>query len=116
MGELADRTRWMDATAQAELVESGEVSPVELVDAAVERIEALDGPLNAVNIRWFDQARQAAADPDLPRGPFRGVPFLLKDLHAHMAGMPLSNGNVALRDAQYRSSTDTALVARFKAD
>ena len=115
MGELADRTRWMDATAQAELIESGEVSPVELVDAAIERIEALDGPLNAVNLRWFDEARQVAAGPDLPHGPFRGVPFLLKDLNAHMAGMPLSNGNVALRDAQYRSSTDTELVARFKA-
>jgi len=115
MGEISERTRWMDATAQAELVASGEVTPSELVDAAIERIEALDGPLNAVNIRFFDEARRLAADPALPEGPFTGVPFLLKDLHSHMAGMPLSNGNVALRDAGYTSSVDTELVARFKA-
>src|SRR4029079_9183462 len=53
---LADETRWLDATAQAELVRGGAVSPAELVEAAVERIEALDGPLNAVVIRWFDDA------------------------------------------------------------
>ncbi len=115
MGEIADRTRWMDATAQAELVAKGEVTPTELVDAATERVEALDGPLNAVTTRWFDEARRIASDPQLPDGPFRGVPFLLKDLHAHMAGMPLSNGNVALRDAGYTSTVDTELVARFKA-
>lgn len=115
MGDIAEQTRWMDASAQAELVAGGDVSPTELVDAAITRIEELDGPLNAVNIRWFDEARSIAGDPALPNGPFRGVPFLLKDLHAHMAGMPLSNGNVALRDAGYISSVDTELVARFKA-
>lgn len=114
MGDLAEQTRWMDATGQAALVASGDVSPRELVEAAIERIEALDGPINAMTYRTFDEAR-AQADGPLPDGPFRGVPFLLKDLNAHMAGMPLSNGNVALRDAGYRSSTDTTLVARFRA-
>ena len=104
----------MDATAQAELVSSGQVTPLELVDAAIERIETLDGPLNAVNIRWFDEARAIASDPELPNGPFRGVPFLLKDLHAHMTGMPLSNGNAALKAAGYRSTFDTTMVQRFK--
>jgi amidase len=43
MGSLAEQTRWMDATAQAELVTAGEVTPLELAEAAIERIEALDG-------------------------------------------------------------------------
>ncbi len=60
MSSLADDTRWLDATAQAELVASGEVSAVELADAAIERIERLDGELNAVNLRWFEAAREAA--------------------------------------------------------
>jgi amidase len=114
VGELAEQTRWLDATAQAALVAGGQVSPRELVDAAIERIEALDGPINALTYRTFDEARRQADGP-VPEGPFRGVPFLLKDLNAHMAGMPLSNGNVALRDAGYRSSADTVLVSRFRA-
>ena len=51
------------------------------------------------SMRWFDHAREVAAGDDLPDGPFRGVPFLLKDLSAHYAGQPLTNGNVALREA-----------------
>ena len=98
MGTLANDTRWLDATAQAELVRRREVGALELVEAAIERIERLDPPINAVVMRWFDHARQLALG-DLPSGAFRGVPFLLKDLSAHYAGQPLSNGNVALRDA-----------------
>ena len=114
MTSLSDDTQWLDATAQAELVADGQVQPIELVDAAIERIERLDGPLNAVIMRWFEHARQLAGAP-LPDGPFRGVPFLLKDLSAHYAGQPLSNGNVALRSAMPVSSTDTTLVSRFRA-
>jgi amidase len=114
MGKLADETRWMDATAQAELVAAGEVTPSELAEAAIERIESLDGPINAVVLRWFDHARELAAG-DLPDGPFRGVPFLLKDLWAAYAGQPLTNGNVALRDAMPVSDSDTTLVSRFRA-
>jgi amidase len=112
---LADDTRWLDATAQAELVERGDVKPIELAEAAIERIERLDGALNAVVIRWFDHAREVANSGELPDGPFRGVPFLLKDLSAHYAGQPLTNGNVALRAAQPMSPRDTTLVSRFRA-
>jgi amidase len=113
MGTLADDTRWMDATGQADLVASGEVTPVELVDAAIERIEASDGPINAVIMRWFEHARDVAANGP-PDGPFRGVPFLLKDLWAAYAGQPLTNGNVALRDAMPISAADTTIVSRFR--
>lgn len=112
---LADQTRWMDATAQAELVARGEVSPRELVDAAIERIETYDPVLNALTYRWFDEARQLADDTNLPHGPFRGVPYLLKDLHATEAGRPISNGSRAYKDAGYIADADTTLVRRYKA-
>ncbi len=114
MGSLADDTRWMDATEQAELVAKGEFTPVELLDAAVERIERDDAAINAVVLRWFDRAREVAASAELPDGPFRGVPFLLKDLFASMAGTPLTNGNKALAAAPPVSAIDTTLVSRHR--
>ncbi len=112
MGSLAADTRWMDAVDQATLVRRGDVSAAELLDAALERIESIDPALNAVIIRWFDDDRRAATQ--LPDGPFRGVPFLLKDLWAHYAGQPLTNGCRALKDALPVSSADTTLVSRFR--
>ena len=115
MSSLADDTRWLDATAQSELVASGKVSPLEMVNAAIERVERYDSKLNALTYRWFEDARQLAASNDLPDGPFRGVPYLLKDLYAAEAGKPLSNGSKAYKAADYVSSEDTTLVARYKA-
>src|SRR5271155_1948651 len=115
MSALADQTRWMDATHQAKLVAKGKVTPSELLEAAIERIEQLNPSLNAVVIEWFDHARSIAADPNLPDGPFRGVPFLLKDLYTNFAGQTLSNGNVALKRAAPIDTADTTLVSRFKA-
>lgn len=115
MSSLADDTRWLDATAQAELVASGKVSPLEMVNAAIERVERFDGALNALTYRWFDAARQLASSSELPEGPFRGVPYLLKDLYAAEAGKPLSNGSKAYKAADYISSEDTTLVSRYKA-
>ena len=71
MTGLAEETRWMDATDQAALVARGEVTPVELLEAAIARIEQSDAALNAVVIEWFEHARSLAADPGLPGGPFR---------------------------------------------
>ena len=115
MTSLADDTRWLDATAQAELISSGEVSPAEMVNAAIERVERYDSKLNALTYRWFEAARQLAASNVLPDGPFRGVPYLLKDLYAAEAGKPLSNGSKAYKAANYVSTEDTTLVARYKA-
>ena len=112
MGSLANETRWMDATDQAALVRRGDASATELLEAAIERIESLDPALNAVIIRWFDEARDVATR--LPDGPFRGVPFLLKDLWAHYAGQPLTNGCQALKQTLPISATDTTLVSRFR--
>ncbi|HEY6417775.1 MAG TPA: amidase [Candidatus Binataceae bacterium] len=104
----------MDATAQAELVRRRELTPLQLVDAAIARIERVNPALNAVITPLFEEARAAAASPDLPDGPFRGVPFLLKDIGAMQKGQPYYMGNRALRDAGYRSPDDTALGARFR--
>jgi amidase len=107
--ELAE----LDATAQAELVRTGEVHPKELVEAAIARIEQLDPALNALVFRDFDRARDAAAAP--ASGPLAGVPFLLKDLGANQAGLPQYLGNRVLRELDRRADADDALGARFRA-
>lgn len=104
----------MDATDQAALVAQGEVTPSELLEAAIERIDRSNPSLNAVVIEWFEHARSVAADPALPDGPFRGVPFLLKDLYTSFTGQTLSNGNAALKEAAKIDVSDTTLVSRFK--
>jgi amidase len=103
----------LDATAQAELVRSGEASPVELVEAAISRIEALNPQLNAVIHPLFENGLEAARG-ELPDGPFKGVPFLLKDLLAHSAGDPLHEGMKHLRDLDWVEDEDTELVRRFR--
>jgi amidase len=89
--------RWLDATAQAELVRRGEVSPKELVEDAIERIEAVNPQLDAVIRTRFDAARQEA-EGELPDGPFRGVPMLLKDLGSTVEGEVTAFGLGPLRE------------------
>jgi amidase len=121
MGNTADDTRWLDATAHAQLIADRDATSTELVDAAIERIERHDGPINSVIMHWFERARhQAEAFDDLPlaadqrRAAFAGVPFLLKDLGTHVAGMPLTSGNRAACDATPLSRHDSNLVVHFR--
>jgi amidase len=107
---MSDDTTWLDATGQAELVRTKEVSPSELVAAAIARIEKLNPELNAVIHELFERARGEAAG-DLPDGPFRGVPFLLKDLGAELAGTPFNEGLAF--SGEYRSPTTQALTQRY---
>src|SRR5919106_3364557 len=100
----------LDATAQADLVRAGEVSPRELVEASIERIEALNGDLNAVIHPLFEQALET----EPVDGPFRGVPFLLKDLACHSAGHPFHEGMTFLRDLGWIEPEDTWLARRFR--
>jgi amidase len=106
-----DDTIWLDATALAELVRKREVSPLELVDSAIARIERLNPQLNAVVTPMFDEAR-AVAQSALPDGPFRGVPFLLKDLMAAYKGVRMTCGSRYLLD--FVPDHDSELVARYK--
>jgi amidase len=108
---LADELAFFDATAQADLVRRGKVQALELVDASISRIESLNPWLNAVITQMFDVARAAARGP-LPEGPFRGVPFLLKDLIASYGGVRMVSGSVALQD--FVPDHDSELVRRLK--
>jgi amidase len=103
---------WLDATAQAELARTGEVSPGELVEAAIERIEAVNPKLNAVIRTRFDAARAEAAG-DLPDGPFRGVPILFKDLGCMVEGEPTAFGLGPMRDVPF--PVTSYLAAQFRA-
>jgi amidase len=102
--------QWLDATAQAQMVRSGAASPAELVDGAIERIERLNPELNAVIHPLFERARAEASGP-LPDGPFRGVPFLLKDFLAELEGTPFNEGTDLSGD--YRSPADQLITRRF---
>ena len=108
-----DELSLLDATAQAELVRSGQVSPVELVDAAIARIDALNPAINAVIATDYERAREHAAG-DVPDGPFRGVPFLIKDIGANQAGLPYWSGNAALKAMGHTATADTELGSRFR--
>ena len=110
MTRLAAELAGLDATAQAALVRSGDVTSVELVEAAIERIEEIDGKLNAVVQRRFDRALAEARD--VPPGPFAGVPFLLKDLVVEIEGEPFQEGSRFL--AGYRSTYTSELVHRLR--
>jgi len=101
-----------DGLGLAELVRRREVSPAEVLEAAIERVERHNAKLNAVVHRAYDDARRAASAA-LPDGPFRGVPFLLKDLNLDAAGMPRTDGCVALRDRV--PAEDAELVRRHRA-
>jgi len=112
---VSDPLADLDATAQADLVRRGEVTATELVEAAIARIDRLNPALNAVIHRLYDKARLEAASPQLPDGPFRGVPFLVKDVLCHTAGDPFHCGMRVLRDLGWREQTDSYLAARFRA-
>ena len=106
-----DDIAFLDAVAQAELVRQKEVKPIELVEAAIARIERLNPALNAVITPMYELARTAAAQK-LPAGPFGGVPFLLKDLLASFAGVRMTLGSKLLQG--FVPDHDSELVARYK--
>jgi amidase len=103
----------MDATAQAELVKKGDVSAVELVQSAIDRIEKLNPRVNAVIHKTYERALEEAAG-DLPDGPFRGIPFLIKDIGVGTRkGDPFYSGTRFLKDADYRAKNTSYLVEKF---
>lgn len=111
---MADELAHLDATAQAELVRSRKISPVELVDAAIDRLERLDPGLNAVIHPALEAARERARSRDLPDGPFRGVPFLMKDIGGEEAGRPVHAGLSCAKRAAYCAPADSGFTERIK--
>ncbi|PTE14332.1 amidase [Pseudogemmobacter blasticus] len=101
-----------DATELAGLVATGEVTPDELLDAALAAVEARNPALNAVVLVQEEVARRSIRE-GLPHGPFRGVPFLIKDLGVEAKDFPSHNGSRLLANTRY--SGDSAIFARMKA-
>ena len=101
MATLAEELRFIDGMALAELIRSGQISRADALEAAIERIERLNPPLNAVVTKMYDEARAVTEDAvNQPGsdGPLAGVPFLLKDIGAPYAGVRMTNGCAATRD------------------
>lgn len=97
-----------DGVGLAELVSNGEVKPIELVEAAIVRVEDLNPRLNAVVVKQYEAARRLALEP-LVDAPFGGVPFLIKDLAA-VDGDPATFGSVFFRD--YRPELTDEYIRR----
>jgi len=115
---LRDELGGLDALGQAALVSAGEVTAIELVNSAIERIEALNPILNAVISTRYEAARAEAqamsqASRSVLDSPLAGVPFLLKDLGATLAGTVQTEGSRA--GIGRISRVDTALAARQRA-
>jgi len=110
---MSDELATLDAIAQADLVERGEVTSRELVEAAIERIERLNPELNAVITPAFERALEhvgtAAAE-----GPLRGVPFLMKDLDASVVGEPFHCGMAFLKNRGFVADHDAYLTKKFR--
>jgi len=100
-----------DALSLADLVRTGEVTPADLVEAAIARTDAVNDTLNAVVHRMDDTARDVAA-AELPDGPFRGVPFLVKDMDGFLADEPCTFSSRSLHD--YVPNDDSELFARYR--
>lgn len=101
-----------DATSLAELVRKEEVTPAELLETAISRAEVVNPAINAIVQPLYEQGR-AILDKLPADAPFRGVPFLLKDLEMDWEGTPMRSGSVAYRD--HVSTRDSEVVKRFKA-
>ena len=101
-----------DAMGLAALVHRGETSPLELTEAAIERIEALNPRLNAVVERDYAGARAAARAMDLGL-PLAGVPFLAKDMNIEVAGLHLS-ASCRWLEGLPPSAKDDPLAARWR--
>jgi amidase len=110
---LASDLSQLDATDQAALVRAGQVSPLELVDSAIEGITTQNPNLNAVIWERFEQARTEARTAPIT-GVFAGVPLLLKDLGCPAAGEPDHQGSRVLKERGHVADHDCAIVRRFR--
>ena len=101
-----------DALGLAALVRQRKVTPADLLEAAIARVEARNGAVNAVTMPLYDLARATLAQ-GLPEGPFTGVPFLMKDLTASIAGVKMTRGSRFFADTP-PPAADSEHVARLK--
>jgi amidase len=110
-----DNFAWLDATAQAELVDKGDATESELIEAAIARIERLNPQINCIVYPRYEKARAEARSSSASRGGiFRGVPFLLKDLAEMVAGEPTSWGWKVLKDARFVARSTSHIAKKFR--
>ena len=100
-----------DSLGLADLVRKKQVSPTELLDAAIARAEAMNPRFNFMAQKHYDYARKAIAN-GLPQGPFTGVPWLLKDLNTHIAGELTEGGSRFYKG--FRATVTSELVKRIE--
>lgn len=110
-GLKSDPFAKLDATAQALLIKQNKVSPLELTEAAIKRIELLNPSINAVVHTMFGEAKRYAKSNEIPNGPFRGVPYLIKDL-SDLEGQPLEFGSKLFKG--FKAFRDLGAVKRAK--
>ena len=101
-----------DALGLADLVRRRQVTPLELLDAAIERVEARNPAVNAVTMKLYEHGRNAIAQ-GLPEGPFGGVPLLMKDLTSAVEGVRMTRGSKFFADTP-PAPTDSEHVQRLK--
>jgi amidase len=110
-----DGLAWMSARQEARLVAAGDVSPIELVDAAIGRLAGTGAELNVLASQRFERARAEARSADLPAGPLHGVPILLKDIGCQMQGESDYMGSALLKQLDVRAAGDCSLTRRLRA-
>jgi amidase/6-aminohexanoate-cyclic-dimer hydrolase len=106
-----DQYQAYDALGLAEFVAKGDVTPGELLEAAIARLEAVNPRVNCIAAKLYDHGRKQIAD-GLAKGPFTGVPFLLKDLSVALAGAVTGAGSAFFADDL--APGDSTVVARYK--
>ncbi|MDX1942666.1 MAG: amidase family protein [Saprospiraceae bacterium] len=103
--------RKYDALGLAKLVQKKEITPLELVEIAIQRAEAVNPKINAIIYKMYDQAKDMAKQADI-NAPFAGVPFLIKDIGIHIKNEPLTRGCKAWKG--YKSSEDSLIVEKYR--
>src|SRR3954447_3899932 len=111
MSGFADYENY-DALGLAELVRRKQITPEDLLEAAIERVETRNPAVNAVTMKLYDHGRRAIAQ-GLPEGPFRGVPYLVKDLTSAIAGVKMTRSSKFFADTP-PADADSEHVARLK--
>ena len=102
----------LDGMGLAALVKKGEVSASEVLEEAIRRAEAVNGTLNFLTYKAYEEGRKMAADPALPDGPFRGVPWLVKEIATDWEGLQNTNACPYFKDVV--STSDNEQVKRVK--
>jgi amidase len=118
---MTDELVRYDAIGLSELIRKGEITPPEILETTINRIEKINPRINAVIYKMYDQAREAAKiwssltkTTKIFDSIFCGIPFLLKDLIAECKGTPFSEGSRAVHG--YISKLDSEIVKRHKAN